>query len=84
MRLHTFAELAKHKRCGICVWYSEHLPGSLFKIHIKSDRSTTAVVDLLYSTVHQVCARALSSSKISILIREYSCRSTRVDIVYDS
>jgi hypothetical protein len=37
MRLHAFSftELAKRKGCEICVWYSEHIPGTLFKIHIK-------------------------------------------------
>ena len=29
MRLHAFTELAKHKGCGVCVWYSEPLPGVL-------------------------------------------------------
>jgi hypothetical protein len=29
MGLQAFTELAKHKECGICVWSSEHLPGSL-------------------------------------------------------
>jgi hypothetical protein len=30
MRVHIFTELAKHKGCGICVWSSEPLPGTLF------------------------------------------------------
>ena len=29
MRLHAFTELAKHEGCGICVMYSEPLPGPL-------------------------------------------------------
>ena len=29
IRVHAFTELAKHKGCGICVMYSEPLPGRL-------------------------------------------------------
>jgi hypothetical protein len=36
MRLHAYTELAKRKGCELCVWYSEHFSGLLFKIHIKS------------------------------------------------
>ena len=29
MRLHAFTELAKRQGCEICVYYSDHFPGTL-------------------------------------------------------
>ena len=43
MRVHAFTELAKHKGCGICVMYSEPLPGGLQFI-------SRAIVTLLVAT----------------------------------